>query len=297
MSQKRQDLNEIHAFIQIVKSHGVAKAASALGIPKSTISRKLSSLEERLGLTLIQRTTRQLKLTRSGQLYFDVCDRSLREIEQIERENLSLQNVPQGLIRLSTPAEVDSDFARLIAKFRKLYPLVELEIIATNQKVNLVTDGYDLVLRAGILEDSNLKSKKIGEGSFVLVAAPDYVNSKKKLLHPKDLKECSCILFAGRSDPHRWRLTNGNKTVDIKVSPVISVSSASLAKQLAIEGCGYAFLPMAVVRASMVSGELTRVLPDWTGMKANFYILYPESVRQPIRVRLLIDFISTEMKF
>jgi len=162
--------------------------------------------------------------------------------------------------------------------------------------VDLIGEGFDLAFRAGHLPDSSMKSIKIAEGKFILVASPDYFFGIKKLTSPSELNECRCLVFTGKPDPFLWKLSDGKRTHSIKVKAPIQVNSALSIKQLAIEGSGVAFLPERLVADSLQSGELIRVLPQWSGLKSPYNIIFPAQRNLPQKVRLLIEHIKDHYK-
>lgn len=275
---------------------GFSKASIETGIPKSTLSRKVTDLESRLGVTLVHRTTRQLRLTRAGETFYQTCRQALATLEEAEESVLNEISMPRGTVRITTPAEMGTDFAKVIAKFQRQYPLINLEIELTNRQVNLVQEGFDLALRAGKLEDSSLKAKKVSEGHFVLVASPDYLARHKVIKAPEDLNEHQLIVFTGRLEPSKWKLiSQEGKNFELKVVDQLRVSSAQFCRGLTIEGAGVCFLPQSLVKDSIQSGELSRVLPKWTGMKSMYHLVYPPEKKMTQKVRLLIDFLANEL--
>ncbi len=286
---KSIDLNDVSIYVYIVRAGGIGKASKALQLPKSTISRRLKTLESQLGLTLIQRNTRQLQVTRAGQEFYSACDQAIQQIESAEKSTRMNITVPQGLIRITTPAELERTVVQAFFLFQKKFPLIELEIQALDRNVDLIGEGFDLALRAGQLPDSSMKSIKLSEGRFILIASPDYSFERKTLHSPHDLAEHRCLLFTGRKDPHLWKLSDGKKTVTIKVPTQTAGNSALLIKQLAIEGGGIAFLPESLVKDSLISGELVRILPSWSGLKSSYHLIYPQQKNLPQKVRLFID--------
>ncbi len=294
---KIQDLNEISVFVAVAKTGGISKAGQELGLPKSTISRKLASLESRLGLTLMQRTTRKISLTRVGEEYYQTCAQALKEIEDAEKSALTSHEVPQGLLKISMPLEVADSLIKKIHRFSELHPLIQLEIDLSNRPVDLVREGFDLALRAGFIADQTLKAKKIAEGRFILVASPSYLNNNAKISNTKDLLQHRLIVFSGRRDPLKWKLHNHNnpkdKAAEISVAGHFTANSAKFCKKIAIEGGGVAFVPESLVQESLISGELMRVLPNWAGDKSPLHIVYPPAKRIPLRLRAFIDFISS----
>src|SRR6185437_12712958 len=163
LHNRDMDLNEISVFIQVVKTGSFTHAARKLGMPNSTVSSKVSSLEKRLGTTLIQRTTRKLSITAAGQAYFKRCLQGLEEIETAETEVMAIQSEPQGTLRVTAPIELGHGaLCSILSKYSAKYPKVRTELLLTDREVDLISESFDLAIRAGDLEDSSLKAKKIG---------------------------------------------------------------------------------------------------------------------------------------
>src|SRR6266850_380335 len=171
------DLNEMLVFARIVQAGSFTAAAAALGMPKSTVSRKLSELEERLKARLLQRTTRKLSLTDVGRTYYDYCVRIVGEIEDAERAVSSLQETPRGLLRVTAPINV-AFLGPIVSDFLKRYPEVRLELFCTGRAVDLVEERFDLGIRAGVLADSTLIARSLGSVRWFLVASPAYVEKR-----------------------------------------------------------------------------------------------------------------------
>src|SRR5215471_5276201 len=165
------DLNEILVFTRVVQSGSFTAAAKLLGMPKSTVSRKVSELEERLDARLLQRTTRKLNLTDVGRTYFDYCSRIVADVEDAERAVSSLQDTPRGVLRVTTGPNV-AYLGPIISDYLKRYPQVRLEIVATTRAVDLVEERFDVGIRAGALADSSLVAKRLGRVEWFLAATP-----------------------------------------------------------------------------------------------------------------------------
>src|SRR5690349_7028510 len=171
------DLNEIIVFARVVQAGSFTKAAAELGMPKSTVSRKVSELEERLGARLLQRTTRKLSLTDAGRTYFDYSARVVAEVEDAERAVSSLQAAPRGLLRVTAPTNFRV-LGAIVADYLKRYPDVRLELFCTGRRVDLVEERFDLGVRAGVLADSSLVARSLGTAGWVLAATPAYLRRR-----------------------------------------------------------------------------------------------------------------------
>lgn len=289
------DLNEASYFVAVVKHGGFSHAAQALGLPKSTLSRKVSDLESRLGVTLLSRTTRKQTLTRAGEEYYQQCARILSEMEEAERSITLSQKNPQGLIRFTAPADSGAIFASLIKEFSRRYPLVSFDIVLTDSVVNMVEERFDLAFRAGTLQDMTLKAKKVGIGGFQLYASPQYLKSRGAPKTAHELLHHDCIVFSPRSKPITWKLTNGKERWEIKIGDRLRTNSLALAHKLAEISGGIVALPKFVAHDCLESGTLVPVLPQLYAERGPFSLVYPEQKHMPPRLRLFIDFVSAEL--
>ena len=269
------DLNEISIYIKVVQTGSFSKAAKILGMPKSTVSTKVSNLEKRLNTTLIQRTTRKLNVTPAGEAYFKGCIQGLEEIQAAETELTSLRGEPSGNFRITAPIELGSTvLPELIAEYTRRYPKVSVEVILTGRKVDLVSENVDLAIRAGNLKDSTLIAKKIGSVYFALFASPKYLKNKEELTHPRELNKHRCLHFS-LSGSGAWRLSNSKGTLDIPVKSVVTADDFNLLKIMTLRGEGICYLPAHYCNADVKSGKLVRVLPEWKGQPTAVHFVYP----------------------
>src|SRR5258708_38364368 len=208
------DLNEMLVFARVVQAGSFTTAAAALGMPKSTVSRKVSELEERLKARLLQRTTRKLSLTDVGRTYYDYCARIVGEVEDAERAVSSLQETPRGLLRVTAPINV-AFLGPIVSDFLKRYPEVRLELFCTGRSVDLVEERFDIGIRAGTLADSTLIAKSLGTVKWFLVATPAYLKKHGRPKSPEDLKKHDCMFFGAGLDGTGLRLGKGETSVQL----------------------------------------------------------------------------------
>jgi DNA-binding transcriptional LysR family regulator len=269
------DLDGIEVFVKVVQAGSFSQAAKVLGMPNSTVSAKVSQLEKRLGVTLIQRTTRKLRLTQAGENYFRGCARALHELQAAESELASDQSEPRGLLRLTAPVEIGhSVLPAVVRAYLQKHSQMTVDLIVTNRVLDLVTEGVDLAVRAGKLKDSGLIARKFALGQFALWAAPAYLKKRSALFHPKDLTQHPFLqfsLFKNRS----LELTNGKENTKIAVSGRLFADDFEVLKALAILGEGVVFLPNLLCAEEAKQNKLARVLPDWHGGTVTFSLVYP----------------------
>ena len=202
------DLDAIAVFVKVVQAGSFSQAAKLLGMPNSTVSAKVSLLEKQLGVTLLQRTTRKLRLTQAGETYFKRCLQALEELQAAESELATAQREPQGLLRLTAPIEFGHGLLpALVDGFLQKYPKMGVDLLITNRVLDLVGEGIDLAIRAGSLKDSRLIAKRFTLGKFTLWASPSYLKKHAAPSHPKELSQHECFLFS-RFKNATWQLTN-----------------------------------------------------------------------------------------
>ncbi len=279
------DLNEAAVLVRVVQGGSFTKAAQSLGLPKSTVSRRVAELEARVGVRLLQRTTRKLSLTDSGRLYYEHAARALAELEHAERSVAELGATPRGTLRLTTPLAF-SLLGPLLAEYLRRYPEVSVELYASDRRVDLVAERFDLALRAGPARDSSLVARRLGAVRRVLVAAPKLAQ-KLRLRAPADLTREHCLVFA--PDGHEWTLTSGNKTLRVQVTPRLTVNDYDMLSSVARAGYGVALLPEYQCSSEVEAGALRRVLPAWSAPEVPVYALYPSARHLSPSVRALLE--------
>lgn len=290
------DYNEVAVFIKVVQTGSFSAAAKKLGIPNSTASYKVSSLEKRLGVTLIQRTTRKLNITPAGQEYFKKCTLAFEAIEAAEAEVAAVQGEPQGLLRVTAPKEFGGALiAELIAEYKKKYPKVRVEFILTERRVDLLSESVDLAIRAGDLQDSSLIAKKIGGDYFIVVASPKYLKAHGTPTHPRELRHHSCVQFTPVG-VDEWRMTNSKGSLNVPVSGSVLVNDLITVKNLAVAHEGIAYIPMHFCADELNSGKLVRILPDWRSTTAALHFVYPAQKFVSPKLKSFMEIASTKLK-
>ncbi len=290
------DLNEINVFIKVAQVGSFTRAARELGIPNSTASARVSALERRLGVTLLQRTTRKLRLTEEGEAYARQAAQGLEEIARAENEVSLAQREPQGTLRVTAPAGLGNEtFAHLTSAFRKKYPKVSVEILFTDRTADLVAEGIDLAIRAGDLQDSGLIARQVGTSVWAPFASLAYLKRAGTPKHPSELREHACLQFTplGIDD---WELTDGEHTVIVPLVRTLVANEIAFVKTLAVSGQGIALLPSHVCGAEIANGRLARILPAWRSRVAPVHVVYPGRKFVAPKVRAFVDMALVELK-
>jgi DNA-binding transcriptional LysR family regulator len=269
-------LDEIDVFVRVVQAGSIRGAAELLAMPKSTVSRKVAALEERLQARLLQRTTRTLGLTDVGRIYYDHCLRIVGEVEEAERAVRNQQASPRGLLRVSAPTNA-SFLGPIVSDYLKQYPDVRLELDCTARVVDLVEERFDLGIRAGTLPDSTLIARSLCSIIWILVAAPAYLKKRGRPRSPDDLLAHDCLLF-GPGARLRLRSTKDAKKAKEVAAPVrLLVTDMDILHAALSRGLGIALMPAFRCADDLRARKLERVLPEWDGPSTPVHVVYPSS--------------------
>jgi DNA-binding transcriptional LysR family regulator len=287
------DLNEVLVFARVVQSGSFSSGARALGMPKSTVSRKVTELEGRLKARLLQRTTRKLSLTDVGRIYYDYCARIVAEIEDAERAVSSLQDAPRGLLRVTTGTNVGY-LGPVVSDFLKRFPEVRLELHCTGRVVDLVEERFDLAIRAGALSDSSLIARSLGSAKWFLAATPGYLKKRGRPKSPEDLKAHDCLLFSTGSGA-AIRLHSGDRSAQVAVSPRMLVGDMDVLHVGATSGLGIALLPAFQCVEELRARRLERVLREWDAPATPIHVVYPSSRHVSPKVSHFVEHLQQRM--
>jgi DNA-binding transcriptional LysR family regulator len=288
-----RDLNEIECFLSVVEHKSISMAAKKMMIPKSTISRKIIKLEQRLRVTLLIRTTRSISLTEEGKLYYKSLATIFQEIDHAEDLISNTKKSVQGTLRITTPLIFGSgDFVKKLANFAKMYPELDIDFVATDNLINLVTDGFDLGIRVGKLQDSSLKAKRIQSLETKIVATPKFIKDSGGLKTINALDSKNCLAFAPKGSPFPWELKNKSKKKIINPRSQLKVSHLYSLKDAVLNNLGYALLPTEIVKEKIEDGQLVTVFPEWSSNSVPIQIVYPSQKYVAPKVRAFIDFFS-----
>jgi len=282
------DLNEIVVFAKVVEAGSFVGAARELSMPKSTVSRKVSELEERLGARLLQRTTRQLSLTDAGRAYYRHAERVLLELGEAELAVTRMQEVPRGLLRVTTPINLGY-LGRLFTTFLDQFPEVTLEMVCTQRVVDLVEEGFDVSVRIGRLADSSLIARYLGSEKSHLVASPAFLQKHAAPKQPADLASLPVLAFGAVPDPTTWQLVRGDERTKVSVEPRFTVNDFDLVYRAVIDGIGVALVPAHVANDDLGNGRLVRVLPEWCTPQVQYHAVYPSTRHLSPKVKAFVD--------
>jgi DNA-binding transcriptional LysR family regulator len=288
------DLNEIQYFRHVAELGSFSQASRQLGIPKSTLSRKVSDLEKRLGVSLLRRTTRQVQLTEVGQDYLKLCKEAFLKLEGAEAIASQAETKAQGTLRIAAPLDIASLFLAAVSRdFLAAYPEIDIEFLLDDRIVDLIEDKVDLAVRAGALPDSSLKAHRLGFSEFQLFASPEYLKRYGEPKTPKDLEKHRCIVFTNLHKDKIWPLTSkdgGKQRIHVK-NAVLS-NQLGMVKTLTIEGAGIGLLPVFQGLETEPKKEWVRILKNWGMDREPLHAVYPVQPYMPLRTRLFLDFLK-----
>lgn len=294
-------MNQIMAmrvFLAVADTQGFAPAARRLGLSTSAVSRHVADLEAHLSTSLLRRTTRRLSLTEAGEQYLPRAASIIDEIDALDHELNDYSQTPKGRLRLtSSPSFGDYFLAPIAAQFAKAHPTLRVEMDFTERLVDLVSEGYDAAVRAGVLADSSLRARKVAELSFVAVASPEYLATAGPLRTPSDLAHHDCIHWRWRAPKLSWRFRRGDEVIE---SPPVTgrfLATSTIAERAgALTGLGVALLAPHVVSKDIAAGKLAPVLEDYTPEPMPVNIVWPAMTAQPPKLRVFIDFLVDAMQ-
>jgi DNA-binding transcriptional LysR family regulator len=272
------DLNDILIFARVVEAGSFTAAARLLGMPKTTVSRRIAVLEREVGVRLIQRTTRSLNMTDAGRLYYEQSSQALRTIEDANLRLAEARAEPSGTIRISAPVGFgDSFLTRAVFDFLGEHPKTRVELCLTDDQLNLVESGIDLAFRTGILPDSTLIARKLGSTHRILCASPDYLARRGVPEAPADLARHHCVIAGQSTASAHWMLDGPHGQETVTVSGRFAANEMQAVVAAAIAGYGVALLPRRIAEASIRDGRLGRVLADYATPAGGLYVVYPSS--------------------
>lgn len=290
------DLSGVEVFIQVVKTGSFTAAGERLRIPKSTVSRRVTRLEQELGARLIHRTTRQLRLTEVGASFFERVSKAMDDLEEAARSVSDDQDVPRGLLRVTAPIDFGVSYlGEILRSFRELHQEVEVEVEITQRTVNLVEEGFDVALRAGRLADSSLIATKLSDVEFGIFASPEYLAGRPALLTLSDLAAHECLLFRGQSAPHRWTVEGPEGLLEMEVHGGLYGRDFAFLRSAALAHAGVAQLPSFIVAQDVTAGRLTQLLSENTAILGALYLVYPTARQLSAKVRAFREHLMSHL--
>lgn len=290
-----QDLNDLYYFVVVVDHGGFAAAGRALGIPKSKLSRRMRALEDRLGVRLLNRSSRRFSVTEIGREFYTHCRAMLIEAEAAELVVAEAHAEPRGVIRISCPiALISFQFGALLARFMAINPGVEVHLEGTNRQIDVVAEGFDVAIRVRFppLEPSGLVMRKLDESTQVLVASPELLATAP--LSPADLAALPSLDLGPAHRDHVWRLENDGQAAVIPHRPRLVSDDMTALREAAVAAVGVVQLPTMMVWDQIRDGRLVQVLPEWRPRSGIVHAVFPSRRGLLPSVRALLDYLADE---
>jgi DNA-binding transcriptional LysR family regulator len=288
------DLNNVRFFLEVVRSGSFSAAARSFALPPSSVSRRMTRLEDDLGARLLQRTTRSLQLTDAGRAYLAHAQRALEALEAGHRALGELQQSVRGRVRLTAPTGFGETLWPILSTFLCTYGDVRLELDLTDRFVDLVGERFDLGLRSTHETSSTLVGRRFSSSPRQLFASPSYVEARAVPRTVKDLERHDCIILGSHAHRAMWSLITGKTRRKVAVRGRIAVNEPRLAARSAAAGLGIALLPRSLCRPFLETGDLRQVLPRVSGGASSLWLVYPDR-RLSAAARALADFIVSEL--
>ncbi|MDO5626264.1 MAG: LysR family transcriptional regulator [Pseudomonadota bacterium] len=282
------------AFFALLNQQGsLAAAAQHMGLTPPAVSRRLAGLEARLGVRLMNRSTRRMSLTPEGEIYLVEGARVQAELQALEQRVAGIQGAPRGLVRLAATLGFGRRrVAPALAAFSQQQPEVEVQLVLTDRAVNLVEQGLDAAIRFGELPDSRLVARRLLTNARVLCAAPDYLARAGTPTKPSELPRHACIVLREHDDTYgTWQLVQGARHASVKVRGPLSTNDGEIATAWALAGRGIVLRSTWEVAPLIAAGHLVQLLPDWQGPNADVHFVYPAAGALPPKTRALLDFL------
>ncbi|CAI8698435.1 LysR family transcriptional regulator [Burkholderia pyrrocinia] len=281
-------LNDMALFVEVVKAKGFRSAADALGMPNSTLSRRIGALEKAIGLRLLHRTTRRIELTEAGQLYFERCKRIVDEARLAHEQLGELLAEPSGVLRASFPVDFAVIYLTpLIVEFASRHPKLTFDFELTSRRVDLVSEPFDVAIRIGESADSQLVARRLTTFRNHLYASPRYLERSGEPREPDDLTRHQCLSVL---HVDVWTLHDGVREVEVPVGGRFVVNSVGMNRQLAVHDAGIIRMPEEIVADDVAAGRLRRVLPGWEGTPVPVYAM-TETRLLPAKTQIFIEFL------
>jgi len=294
-----RDLNDTLIFVRVVEQGSFIAAARALALPKTTVSRRVQLLEARLGAKLLKRTTRRIGLTEAGELYYERSKRFATDLEDAEAAVGELHGEPRGWLRVTAPYTLAiNTLARLTPEFLTLYPEIRLEIVLTNDRLDLVSSNVDLALRVGPLADSTLGARCLGGFTSHVYASTRYIERHGTPATPAELDRHRILAhtFQRQHDRYVWQLGDDGGMRDFNVSPVFVANDPAMLRLPLLSGLGLAVLSDQLTLSHLAEGSVQRVMPAWRGPCAALNVVYPPGRTPPRKVRAFVDFLAERLE-
>lgn len=280
----------LEAFVRVVDTGGITRAADVLDMPKATVSTLIQDLEAQLGIRLLHRTTRKVTVTADGAAYYERCVRILDDLREADDAVSSRHGLPEGRLKVDMTTSMASLLMQdAIPDFLARYPGITLELGCTDRPVNMVSEGIDCVIRVGEVSDPSLVARRIGSMHFVTCASPAYLSRHGAPEHPRDLFRHRWVNYFAHGRVMSWDFTRGDEHHQLDLAGGLAVNDSNVYRDACLAGVGIGQLPSFSFMAHAPRGELVRVLPDWRSAALPVHVLYPSNRHLSTRVQTFVQ--------
>lgn len=298
MGFNRELLDGMVIFVELIQAGSFTKAADNMDHSTSYVSKKINKLESRLGVRLLNRTTRSISLTHEGDLYYQQCLSILSDAQQAEASINQQQDKPQGTLKISCSTSFSVSHLRLVlTQFMQRYPDIDIELDVSETMVDVVADGFDVVIRAtDVLEESSLISRKLISSHGVTVASPEYLRKQGIPQHPMELSDHQLIAYSNIKNPTRLLFHSPQgESISVPVKNRMLTNSSIMEVELAIAGLGITSLPKFIVEHELKTGQLVSLLEEYHRTEINIYLVYASRKHMASKVRVFIDYMMQQL--
>lgn len=287
-------LNSMTIFVAVVDAESFTAAAEKIALSRAQVSKSVKQLESHLGARLLNRTTRRLSLTETGRVYYERCKSILHDIEEIENIAGEQTGKVHGRLNISAPTSFGIlHLKQAIPEYLKRYPQVQISLSLSDRFIDVVAEGFDVVLRIAELEDSSLIARKIAPCQRVFCASPDYLEQNGMPETPQALSTHQCLTYSNELKPDDWILHGPDGSKTIKVSGPLCSDNGDILSAAAVNGLGIALLPTFIIGEELRQGRLKQILPDYCPPEISIYAVFPSRRYLSAKVRTFVDFLST----
>jgi len=278
-------------FVRIIQLGSFTAVAVEMGLTQSSVSKKMSALERSLGATLLTRSNRQILLTEVGTNYYEHCISILSELEEAEAQTKEYTLKPKGKLRINVPVS----YGRIhvipyLSEFMKTHPEIDMELSCLDRKVDLVGDGFDLVIRIGHLDDSSLVARKLGDSPRVIVASQNYLDAYGEPHNLDELKQHNCFVYTHLSTVNIWHFWYQGKEVSLQVNGSMQSNSGDAIRECVMSGLGIAVMPNWLIQPDLDTGSLVSIMDDYVPTELPINAVYPQNNYIPLKVRCFVNF-------
>ena len=286
-------LNSMQIFVEVARASGFTAAANRIGLSRAQVSKSVMQLEQHLGTRLFNRTTRRISLTETGQIYLERCVDILQTIDETEAIAAAQTSEPRGRLTLSAPTSFGIlQLQQAIPVYLRQHPQVQISINLADRFIDVVDEGFDLVIRIAELEDSSLIARRLAPCRRLLCASPDYLEENGTPLVPQDLAIHHCLVYSNELKPDTWSLQGPSAIESVKVNGPICADNGDILRAAAVAGLGVTLLPTFIVGPDLEAGRLRQVLTNYCPPEISIYAVFPSRRYLSAKVRSFVDFMA-----